>query len=397
MKMNNKGLSNKKLLVISPHFITFVREQVLEISKYFNHVDVIVPLPFVPEFMKKWSIMERYLPRYDLLNCDSLSSNIKVHEVNYYTLPLDIFRRRKGDLAFKKVDKFIQNKEIKFDLIHAHFTYPFGYIGVKLKEKYGRPLVITVHENRNWFLEEYNSKNPKLIYSWKNADVLIRVNKIDLPLLKNINNNFVCIPNGFDKKRFYPLNKEICRDKLNLPKNIKILFTLGNLVEQKGHKYAIQAISEVVKIREDIMYLIGGSGKLKKKLQNQINNLNLQNNIKIIGFVPDKLLNYYLNACDLFVLPSLSEGNPTVMFECLGCGKPFIGTKVGGIPEIIVSDDYGLLCEPANPKELAENILVALNKNWDEEYILNYAKQFTWEKIAKEIIRVYKDVMEDET
>lgn len=84
-----------------------------------------------------------------------------------------------------------------------------------------------------------------------------------------------------------------------------------------------------------------------------------------------------MNACDLFVLPSLSEGNPTVMFECLGCGKPFIGTKVGGIPEIIVSDDYGLLCEPANSEDLAEKILIALDKEWDEEKIRNYAKQFT--------------------
>ena len=73
----------------------------------------------------------------------------------------------------------------------------------------------------------------------------------------------------------------------------------------------------------------------------------------------------------------MGEGNPTVMFECLGCGKPFIGTKVGGIPEIIVSDDYGLLCEPANSEDLAEKILIALDKEWDEEKIRNYAKQFT--------------------
>lgn len=76
-----------------------------------------------------------------------------------------------------------------------------------------------------------------------------------------------------------------------------------------------------------------------------------------------------MNACDVFILPSLSEGNPTVMFECLGCGKPFVGTKVGGIPEIINSEDYSLLCEPANPKELAEKILIALDKGWDNEKI----------------------------
>lgn len=46
------------------------------------------------------------------------------------------------------------------------------------------------------------------------------------------------------------------------------------------------------------------------------------------------------------------------MFECLGCGNPFVGTKVGDVPEIIVSDDCGLLCDPGIPNELAKNIFV---------------------------------------
>lgn len=55
----------------------------------------------------------------------------------------------------------------------------------------------------------------------------------------------------------------------------------------------------------------------------------------------------------------------TVMFECLGCGKPIVGTKVGGVPEIITSEDYGFLVEPANSEDLAEKILIALDKEWD--------------------------------
>jgi len=100
-----------------------------------------------------------------------------------------------------------------------------------------------------------------------------------------------------------------------------------------------------------------------------------------------------MNSCDLFVLPSLNEGNPTVMFECLGCGKPFIGTKVGGIPEIIVSDDYGLLAEPTNSERLAETILLALDKNWDTTKIKAYSAQFTWAEIGKNIVDIYKTLL----
>jgi glycosyltransferase involved in cell wall biosynthesis len=97
-----------------------------------------------------------------------------------------------------------------------------------------------------------------------------------------------------------------------------------------------------------------------------------------------------MNACDIFVLSSLNEANPTVMFEALGCGKPFIGTKVGGIPEIINSEVYGLLVTPANPDDLKEKILLALDRKWDHEAILKYAEQFTWKEIADEILKIYR-------
>ena len=70
-----------------------------------------------------------------------------------------------------------------------------------------------------------------------------------------------------------------------------------------------------------------------------------------------------------------------------------MGTKVGGVPEVIASDDYGLLVEPADPEDLAEKILIALDREWDREAILAYAEQFTWENIAKETMSVYEQVL----
>ena len=100
-----------------------------------------------------------------------------------------------------------------------------------------------------------------------------------------------------------------------------------------------------------------------------------------------------MNACDVFVLPSLSEGNPTVMFEALGCGKPFVGTTVGGIPEVIINEKLGILVEPKDIDGLAKAIVRALETDWDRKYISNYAKQFTWDKIAEKIMEVYREVL----
>ncbi|GAH34690.1 unnamed protein product, partial [marine sediment metagenome] len=135
-------------------------------------------------------------------------------------------------------------------------------------------------------------------------------------------------------------------------------------------------------------------GTLMKDLKSQIKKLRLEDYVKLIGSKPHDEIPLWMNAANIFVLPSLNEGNPTVMFEALGVGLPFIGTNVGGVSEIIPSEDYGLICEQANRKKLAEKILIGLDKEWDRDKILEYAKRFTWEKIAKEIIKIYLDCYE---
>ena len=99
-----------------------------------------------------------------------------------------------------------------------------------------------------------------------------------------------------------------------------------------------------------------------------------------------------MNACDLFVLPSPNEAIRRLCLRPSGAGS-LVGTRVGGVPEVITSDKYGLLVEPADPEDLAEKILLALDREWDREAILAYSEQYTWENIAKEIMGVYKQVL----
>jgi len=101
-----------------------------------------------------------------------------------------------------------------------------------------------------------------------------------------------------------------------------------------------------------------------------------------------------MNSSDLFVLSSLAEGNPTVIFESLSCGVPAIGTKAG-ISEIVNSETYGLLVKPRDPEDLAQKILYGGNKSWDTNAIINYAKNFTWEKIARRTSDVYDSLEND--
>ena len=380
-----------KLLVLSPHYHTFVKGQVEALSKQLNGIDVLVHhnylseiAPYIP--LSYFRHVEKFSKR-NLVDNRNIPDNVRVHMISTLYFTPDGKNSGLGDKLAKKFAKFILANNLEFDLIHAHFTWPDGYTAVKLGKKFNVPVVITLHENHDWLLEEYKSRNEKIYWTWKNADALIRVNQKDVPLLKAFNTNVFSIPNGFNPGRLPIMDKLTVREHLKLPVNSEVIFTLGALVERKGFHYLIEAMKTIVKKRNDILCFIGGSGPLKDKLQQQINEFRLQNHVKLLGFVPDDKLKYWMNAADIFILPSLSEGNPTVMFEALGVGLPFVGTTVGGVPEVITSEDYGLLCPPADPECLAQKILIALEKDWNREKIRKYAEQFTWEDITQRILK----------
>lgn len=190
-------------------------------------------------------------------------------------------------------------------------------------------------------------------------------------------------------KQFNPQDTEKCRQKLGLPLEKKILLTVGNCVAIKGHRYLIEAMKKIHDLYPDVLCIIVGSGELYAKEQGLIDQLGVSDCVRMIGGKPHEEIPLWMNACDVFVLPSLNEGNPTVLVECLGCGKPFIGTRVGGIPEMISSDEYGLLCEPEDVQGLFRCLVDALDRKWDTKAILDYAAQYSWNNICREIISVY--------
>lgn len=363
----------------------FIKEHLIYLKNYFKNVYVIVPTAYIPSFLTKYKIFRKWA--YLTFSSDYTYDNIHVKYIKYPTLPFNFLRRYADKFALPFIYLYLKTRKIKYDIIFAHFTFPSGGIARMLSKINNIKYLLTVHEGSRLYDPEIDEKSNRFFKIWYDAAFVIRVSNTDINKLieRGIPSDRVkYIPNGFDPERFYHINKNDARDELYLPKNKKIVLNISRLYEVKGHKYLINAMKRVTEKRENVLCFIGSSGPLKDELQSKIDKSDLQDYIKLIGFIPNEEMNLWMNACDLFVLPSLSEGNPTVMFECLGCGKPFIGTKVGGEPDIITSDDYGFLVEPANPKELAEKILVALDKNWNEEYILNYAKQFTWEKIAKD-------------
>ncbi|NJE30328.1 glycosyltransferase family 4 protein [Thermococcus sp. 18S1] len=293
-----------------------------------------------------------------------------------------------------------------FNIVHIQSSGPLGgfipaIVGTFWSQILGLNFIVTFHyRSDKAFINKYRRifqiviKNSRIFFVVSDKQIKNLRDVIDVHL---ITHRVKLVFNGFDNELFRPISKTYCREILNLPYNKKIVVTIGNLLPVKGHEYLIEAMKKIVKARNDVMLIIVGDGPLRKDLENQIKKLGLENYVKLVGAKPHNKIPLWMNAADLFVLPSLSEGNPTVMFEALGVGLPFVGTAVGGVPEIITSEDYGLLCPPKDPECLAEKILIALDKEWNREKIRKYAEQFTWENIARETLKIYRQVLDNET
>lgn len=167
------------------------------------------------------------------------------------------------------------------------------------------------------------------------------------------------IPGGVDLKRFYPINdKHEIRNQLDLPDNKVILFCVRNLVERMGLGNLIHAFSDVTQKVPDIFLVIGGEGPLKERLHHMIKERNLENHIKINGFISETDLPAFYRMADLFVLPTKElEGFGLVTLEAMASGVPVLGTPVGGTLEILGRFDLGLLFKNTTAEAMAELII----------------------------------------
>jgi len=134
---------------------------------------------------------------------------------------------------------------------------------------------------------------------------------------------------------------------------------IGRLSEEKGTLNFVNAIPEISKEKE-IKFVVGGEGQLRSEIENYLNEKNLDDKVKLAGWIPHDELPDYLNELKLVVLPSYTEGLPNTILEAMACGTPVLATPVGAIPDVIKDGETGFIMENNSPECIAENIVRAL-------------------------------------
>jgi len=350
----------------------------------------------VPKFLSHFDFMDSK-GRWDGYAEDYKYDNVEVYFARPWVLPIDFSRKRRGEDGLRSAKKVIEKNKLDFDLIHAHFTFSPGYVGAKLKESSGKGLILTVHEDRDWFQREIKSGEERFLYAWRNADRIIRVNRADLSEFNKMgidNSKLVNVPNGFSAKQFKPMDKIMAKRQLNIPQDKPVLLNVAALEAYKGQEFLVRAMKMVAAFKRDVILCIVGKGSLEEHLRTLIVELDLSENIVLAGGnKSDMEIRLWMNSADIFVLPSLSESFGIVQIEAMACGVPVVATCNGGSEEVITDKNLGILVEPRDVNGLAEAVIEALGIGWDSEYIKKYAQQFTWDKIAQKTANIYDDVL----
>lgn len=309
------------------------------------------------------------------------------------------------------------------DILHAHTTYPDGYTAVRLAENTNIPVVITPHGEDIQVIPELEfgmmlipKLKTRISYSLNGAHVLTAISKSVYTALLDANaskDKIKMIPNGVDTDRFSK-NREInidVKEWLGVPRNTKLIVTIGQFHPRKGHDLLIRAMHLIVK-HEPLARLII-IGESDSSLEKLIDELELNEFVILAGQIKPPLFTYddsqfnsrseqidhvvaILQNSECYVSAGIgedSEGLSLAVLEAMATSVPVVASNISGNRDVVVDGENGLLVTPGNYELMAAAILniitdVEMRKKMSSS-ARKSADRFTWLEIAKQYESVY--------
>ncbi len=289
----------------------------------------------------------------------------------------------------------------RFDIVST-FLWEANVIGV-ISAKLARvSVIISSHRNIGTWKKTRHVLLEKLANCLSNKIVAVSEAVRSYSIARDRMNpdKIVTIHSGIDYKRFDKFNFNISKLRQNfaLGINSSIIGTIGTLASHKNHKDFLFAAKEVKREYNEAVFLIVGEGYLKNELEQLARDLGIENDVEFVGERED--IPQILSIMDIFVLPSALEGFSNVILEAMATGLPVVATNVGGIPELVVNKQTGILVPPDEPEELAKAIVDLLrDKNTSREMGKRgrerIEKYFGLEKMLGEYDALYQDLIRE--
>ena len=287
--------------------------------------------------------------------------------------------------------------ERNVDIWHAH-DYKSNALGLLVKRFHDMKLVTTAH---GWV--RFTRKTP--LYYWidrfsmKRYDQVVCVSQdleercrgIRIPEHKLSLIDNAIVVDDYDPSP--PTGAE--RSRFGFGSDAVILGACGRLSEEKGFDLLINAISHFVRNGQNIGLVIAGEGHLREELQRQIDELRLQNNVCLAGFLADPRQLY--RAIDIFVLSSLREGLPNVVLEAMASKRPLVATNCNSVPRLVTNGENGIVVDCNNEDQLYRGIRTYIES---PETAANFAtagrqtveEKFSFHRRMDRMVAVYRSL-----
>jgi glycosyltransferase involved in cell wall biosynthesis len=295
----------------------------------------------------------------------------------------------------------------QYDLIISHFAF---YTFPLLTQLQNLPLV--THFHGPWALEsDVEVKKPLAIWFKKQIEQAVYKRSSQFIVLSQTFRDILhqeyrvplekihVIPGGVDIDRFnINLSPTEARTKLNWHPDRPTIFCIRRLAKRMGLENLVTAMVQIRHRYPDIILYIAGKGALADTLQTQITELELTDNVKLLGYLPDERLPLCYRAANFSVVPTIAlEGFGLIVIESLAAGTPVLGTPIGGIPEILRPFSEDLIFEGCTSEQLAKGIIEALSGDRllpTSQACLDYVTaNYHWHNIAQKIKLVYQSAL----
>jgi D-inositol-3-phosphate glycosyltransferase len=323
------------------------------------------------------------------------------------------------------IKKFAEEKGVTYDVIHSHY-WMSGLAAEALSDAWGgTPIVHMFHTLGEMKNRVARSEDEKAGEDRLNGErqVLRRANRIVVATLAELTQlrflyrtdvqKLVVIPPGVDTSHFYSIPADEAKQFIGLkPENRMILF-VGRIEPLKGVDTLIQAMScldlSLTSASHPVhLAIIGGEPHADPKdmsaemsrLQKMCDDLCMCSMVLFLGKRAQDTLPYYYSAAEVLVMPSLYESFGMVALEAMACGTPVIASEVGGLGYLVQDGETGYTIPDSDPEALCDRLTKILGnadmRNQMGRNAAEYAFDYAWEKIAIQIVEVYKELINQE-
>lgn len=284
-------------------------------------------------------------------------------------------------------------KSIKPDIVHSHDAHSLTpplilkYLGFKYK---------LVHTRRVDFHIK-NSLMSRWKYNNKNIDFLVAISDAvrNILISDGIKRPVEKIYSGLDRNSVIRLSdnkKNDLRRKLVINSCDFVIGSVGNFVPHKDFETLIRAFKLVYDEKKNVKLLLVGNGELLNDMKKLSEELNISGSVIFTGYADN--VGELMNIMDLYAATSQEEGLNTSVIEAMMHGLPVVATKAGGLPELVVDNYNGYLCDVKDYTGISKKILFLISEKKKSEKFsenaLSHSKGFGMESMLKNYLNLYR-------